>query len=253
MSVEITLDFNRNLKLNRNNLHGCGRLDWSGGGWVGLASSSPLQGGGYMPGNEKGRKYYYNTKPEQSSVSTGRGWNKLNARDHRFVSNYLRTLDPVQAMKDAGFPKNKQNGKAASDFLKKPNVKAEIAEQIRIRCLSVDTEPAEILRQLSAILKGDITNYASWDEHGFYTKTSEEIKEMSPYAGAVIKKINRKRDGEITIELHDKMRAIELLGKYFNMFNENGPTSDVEINVNIEGVNPQPEVKPLVVGENDKD
>lgn len=80
-----------------------------------------------------------------------------------------------------------------------------------------------LVEALSAIAFADLTDAAhvrSDGEHDYIEHVnSEELPEELRFA---IKSMKKTKDG-VVIELYDKMKALELLGKYFGIFEKDHP------------------------------
>lgn len=74
------------------------------------------------------------------------------------------------------------------------------------------------LREAARIAYADPRRVAQWDSNGLVLKNSNELSEEE---AAAIKKIKfSKKQGSVEIELHDKLKAVELLGKNQKLWNE---------------------------------
>ena len=73
----------------------------------------------------------------------------------------------------------------------------------------------ETLRQLSAIAYSDITDFVEFDGTEAHLR---DITRLAPEQRYCIREIDVHSGGGFRIRLHDKLRAIELLGKHLGMF-----------------------------------
>lgn len=104
----------------------------------------------------------------------------------------------------------------------------ELREQAKV-------SPAELANELKVIAFSDVTNFIGLEE--------EEVKSLAPDLRRQLKKITiktkeyRYKDGsqatETTrqYELHDKLKAIELLGKHIGFFEEDNRQKGVNVNI----------------------
>jgi phage terminase small subunit len=164
---------------------------------------------------------------------------KLRTRVQSFVLYYLnsfdgKTFNGALAARQAGYAAHTARITAAQ-LLQKPNVKSAVSElkakifdspQIKAATEKI-ASAQEVAEYLTQVLRGDIGQVAEWNDGGLsFNSTSEGMPEESR---RLIKKITVKEKtspkGDFTevqtaVELHDPVRAAELLGKYHKMFIE---------------------------------
>jgi phage terminase small subunit len=149
---------------------------------------------------------------------------KLSARDKRFVDATVRGLLPIEAAVDAGVKPDLAEA-AAKTMLAKPEVRA----SIRVAKLA-EVDSTAILLELAAIAFTDVADF--YDANGapkpFSELTAEQRKalagvELESYGG----ENKLLSDGEVMTRPHvqisklkvwDKLRALELLGKWHGGF-----------------------------------
>ena len=131
--------------------------------------------------------------------------------DRRFVEEYLIDLNATQAYLRAGLgtPENVANARSrAHELIHKPH----IAKAIDLAMAESGAGPRQwIVRRLGEIARADVSEFMDVDDDGHMTlKAFSKIPEGMT---ALIKKIVRTKDGEIRFELHDPLRALEILAK----------------------------------------
>ena len=135
----------------------------------------------------------------------------------RFCYEYIKDLNGTRAAIRAGYSV-KSARYIATELIHKPQVAIlikELTEEMLKKC-EITTE--KTLRELAKIGYFDLNDLR--DEKG---KFPTAIKDINALSGSVVKnyKINVSLAGKIVkIEMYDKMRALELIGRYQNIFNE---------------------------------
>ena len=112
--------------------------------------------------------------------------------------------------------------------LNKPCVRRVATAYAKQKLLSMDASITRILQELSCVAFANISHYISWKKNSIVLDGSQEIpQDLLP----AIKKITRRptRNGVLVeIELHDKDKALEMLGRYHTMFKDK-VTADVNM------------------------
>ena len=151
---------------------------------------------------------------------------KLNDRQKRFVAEYLVDLNATAAAKRAGY-----SGKTAKSQGQRllTNVDIQVAIQKRREKLQSKLEITQemVLQELAAVAFANGTDFAQITRSGMVCLTpTEALPEHKRKAVASIK------EGQYgaEVKLHDKVRALELLGKHLGVFAAGGPASAQEDN-----------------------
>ncbi len=146
---------------------------------------------------------------------------KLTARQRRFVEEYLIDLNGTQAAIRAGYS-TKSAKQQADQNLARENIKSAIDKAMAERSKRTGISQDIILRELARIAFCNISDVVNLDEASVKDGTASRDDT------AAIQSIRVKRiptqDGYIIereVKLYDKIRALELLGKHFNMFKDN--------------------------------
>lgn len=155
---------------------------------------------------------------------------KLTEKQKRFVQEYFVDFNATQAAIRAGYSE-KSAEVIGYENLRKPQIAAEIKkQQDRLQSKLAITQE-KVLAELAAIAFANGADFASVNANGLIAikATSQVPKEKLP-AIAGIKYTNRGMGVEI--KLHDKVRALELLGKHLGVFDrQQGGTDPQENNI----------------------
>lgn len=156
---------------------------------------------------------------------------KINARQARFVDEYLIDLNATQAAIRAGYSQ-KTAEQLGFQLLQKTLVQAAIAKRMKDREKRTEITQDRVLREFAKLGFADIRNAVTWGEtqirvidsedgatevyHGIALKASSEIDDDT---AAAIAEVSQSAQG-IKVKLHDKRAALVDIGKHLGMFKE---------------------------------
>lgn len=155
-------------------------------------------------------------------------------KEKLFVSEYLRCFNGAEAARRAGYSVRSAR-EIAYDNLTKPHIKAEIEARLKASAMSAE----EVLARLSAQARTNIADLIEINADGFasFDFSTEEAKDKLH----AVKKIRSKRsrrvegrgksaedweDESVEVEMYDAQRALEILGRYHNLFTEKDEHGD---------------------------
>lgn len=157
-------------------------------------------------------------------------------KQQQFIEEYLCDFNAARAAREAGYSE-KGARVIGSNLLSNVNIKDEITRRLEERKI---TAPVLVdrLRKLSTV---DLTKYVvkrektitnkdgdTWTEE--YTTVDIEAMKADGVA-SWIKTIRNNSNGSQTIEFHDPVKPIELLGKHLNLFQEENKNESRTINL----------------------
>ena len=150
--------------------------------------------------------------------------NKLTPKQRRFIDEYLIDLNATQAAIRAGDSK-KTAGPIAAENLSKPIIQAEIQKRRNQLQNNLEITQERVLQELAAIAFANGSDYAKVVNSGLLP-TVEMIptEELLPEKLPAIAGIKANQYG-VEVKLHDKVKALELLGKYLGAF-DGGPAQE---------------------------
>jgi phage terminase small subunit len=142
----------------------------------------------------------------------------MNAKQQRFVTEYLVDQNGTQAAKRAGYPGSYDAlANRAYLLLKKDEIKSAIEKGLHaqndavIRRATISKEAW--LNRLHAIAFSDIGDAFQPDANGKLTMTIQQMK--SSGFSKLIRKMKVLPGGKVEVDLHSVMPALELIGKTF--------------------------------------
>lgn len=148
---------------------------------------------------------------------------KLTEKQKRFVAEYLVDLNATAAAKRAGY----KDPNIGRQLITKNNVSAEIAKRREKLQSKLEITQETVLQELAAIAFANGTDFVTVTGAGLLDvkPTSQVSREKLP----AIAGIKYSQNG-IEIKLHDKVRALELLGKHLGVFATSGGAAAQEDN-----------------------
>lgn len=159
---------------------------------------------------------------------------KLTAKQRRFCDEYLIDLNATQAAIRAGYsPKTARF--IANENLTKPNIQCRIQRLMKDRAERTGITQDKVIQELAKIGFADIKDFLSYrtalnvigTRRGIPVVDAQqiiELKDSSEVDGRCIQEVSLSQKGVLTFKLHDKMKALELIGRHLGMF------KDVNIN-----------------------
>jgi phage terminase small subunit len=144
---------------------------------------------------------------------------KLTPRQQAFADHYL--ADPehnATAAYKACYPSCKTESAAAgsaSRMLRIEKVASYIAERRQELLKPMEITAARVLQELAKIAFADVGRFARWRNGKVVLTPSEEL---TPDETACVAEVSQTSAGHVRFKLHDKAKALDLLGRHFGMF-----------------------------------
>lgn len=145
----------------------------------------------------------------------------LTPKQALFVSEYLVDSNGTRAARAAGYAP-KAAAAAATWLLKTPKIKDALARALEAQMTRTTITADLVLAELALVAFSKPTAIMSWGPDGVILKDSES---MRPEDIALVAEVSEtkgtdKGGGSMKVKLHDKMKALELLGKHLGIFQE---------------------------------
>lgn len=151
----------------------------------------------------------------------------MTKKQKRFVDEYLIDLNATQAAIRAGYSPETA-GSIGSENLKKPEIRACIEKAMAERSKRTGINQDRIIMELAKIGLLNPKDLVDFDEAT--VKEGASAEDLAAIASVRVKRFPTK-DGEgieREIKMHDKTKALELLGKHFGMFKDKVEVSGLE-------------------------
>lgn len=144
---------------------------------------------------------------------------KLTNKQKAFVREYQKDFNATRAVKEAGYQTN-YPAEMGYQLLHKTPVKDEVAQVIEKQAEVANIGVQKILEELMFIAFGDISQCMSWTDAGVAFIDSTKLTGNITRAISEVNETITAHGGSRRIKMHDKLKALELLGKYVGMFKE---------------------------------
>lgn len=162
----------------------------------------------------------------------------LDAREARFVDEYLIDLDPKRAAIAAGYSPSMAASKAyqwVSDGKAKPHVFEAVQKAMDRRSKRTEITADRVLSELAKIGFADLRKAVTWranvtgmvegeDGEQRLAVTNEiqivDSDKLDDDTAAALSEISQTAQGGLKIKLHDKRGALEAMGRHLGMFRD---------------------------------
>ena len=152
-----------------------------------------------------------------SNKGNFRDKDKLTDKENRFVMEYLRDYNGLQSAIRAGYSKHTA-GVIAHQILQRSRVRNKIDEYEKDLSTRFLVSRERLMKEMSIAGYADMADYVDVDNGEI---TVKDFKDLPPQITRAIKKIGySQRTGKFTLELHDGLKAKELMGKEIGMFKD---------------------------------
>lgn len=150
---------------------------------------------------------------------------ELTVKQQLFCKEYLIDFNATQSAIRAGYSE-KTAYSIGIENLNKPEIQTAIKVEIDKKFKGIDDLSQKIIDELIKVAFSDIKDYLSFNENGVSFHNSSEVD------GTVISEIlstetkqgsNGKQEtirANLKLKLHDKLKALELLGRYKTLFTD---------------------------------
>ena len=159
---------------------------------------------------------------------------KLTPKQKRFVEEYLVDLNGTQAAIRAGYSK-KSARNIAKENITKPHISAAITKACARRGERTGITADKVVHEIGKVAFANMEDFVEFGPDGVKLKDSEELSREQLAAVAQVSEHTGKETSSTQFRLHDKLKALELLGRHQGLFNELniGGTGEVQVSVNI--------------------
>ena len=140
----------------------------------------------------------------------------LTAKQQRFVEEYIHDLNASQAARRAGYAPANVDVQGCR-LLGNANVRDAVDVEIAARSVRTQVTQDAIVTALAGIAFSDMRMFAEWGPAGVLLKSSAYLG-ADACCVAEVSQTNSTGGGSLKIRLHDKVRALELLGRHVGLF-----------------------------------
>ncbi|MDR1514077.1 MAG: terminase small subunit [Synergistaceae bacterium] len=143
----------------------------------------------------------------------------MNARQQRFVNEYLVDLNATQAAIRAGYSE-KTAYSVGQENLIKPEIKNAIDAALAERSKRTEVTADRVVKELARIAFVDTRQIFEWGPDGVTLRPSDELTDDEAAIVAEVSETISKDGGSIKAKRFDKLKALELLGRHLGMFKD---------------------------------
>jgi phage terminase small subunit len=144
---------------------------------------------------------------------------KLRPRQAVFVAEYLKTLNAHKAAIAAGYSP-KTAFRSGAQNMQKYAIQAAIEEAMANRAKRTGVTADRVVTELARIAFANMQDFATFDDRGVSLVDSSTLPRAKLAAVAEVSQTVTKDGGSTKFKLHDKLAALEKLGKHLGMFKD---------------------------------
>lgn len=159
---------------------------------------------------------------------------KLNAKQQRFVEEYLIDLNATQAAIRAGYSVKTANEQGCQN-LAKLSIQEAIAKAMAERSKRTGINQDRVIQELARIAFVNPQNVINAEDGSIREDAVED--DLACIQSVKVKTVfsERSQSEEREVKLNDKLKALELLGKHLGMFTDKLELdADMDLNINID-------------------
>ena len=158
-----------------------------------------------------------------------------------FVREYLISLNGAEALRKAGY-KTKRPEKYAHELRKNPDIAAAIEDGMKARAQRLEVAADNVVKELAKVAFFDLCRIVTIEKNGIKIKETENISADDRCALADIHDTTTRSGGySRRVKAHDKLRALELLGRHLGMFTDRVETPGAPDSISIQYRRAKPE------------
>lgn len=143
----------------------------------------------------------------------------LTPKQRKFVGEYLVDLNATRAAIRAGYSEKTAN-RIGSELLVKTCIREAIAAAQARREQRTEITADRVVAELAKIAFADPRDVMEWGPNGVILKDSADLTEGQAASVAEVSETTTKDGGSLRLKKHDKVKALELLGRHLGMFTD---------------------------------
>ena len=152
---------------------------------------------------------------------------ELTDKQRKFVSEYLVDLNATQAAIRAGFSQKTARAQGQR-LLTNVYIANAIAAAQAKREKRTEITQDRVVQELARIAFGNSRSVMSWTASGMRLRNSDDLTEDEAAIVSEVRETTTKDGGSMALKTHDKLKALELLGKHLGMFEKKSEDPEAE-------------------------
>ena len=143
---------------------------------------------------------------------------ELSIKQKRFCREYIKDFNATQAYIRAGYSKNGAT-QSAFKLLMNADIQAYLSVLMKKQADRSEKTADDVIDHLTKIAFSNLKDYVKWNKDGVQIKSSGSKKVDGAMVSEVSETITRNTRKK-HIKLKDGLKALELLGRHFGIFND---------------------------------
>jgi len=183
--------------------------------------------------------------------------NKLTDKQELFCKEYLIDLNATQAAIRAGYSE-KTAREIARKMLTKVDIETRIQKLIEERSKRTEITSDNVLKELAKIGFADIKDFLEYKTEKTKVRLDDlgkqiidykiiiDAKDSSEIDGTLVNEVSISKDGTFKFKLHDKLSALEKIGKHLKMFTDKVESTNINASVELSEEEKKEKIKELL-------
>ncbi len=150
----------------------------------------------------------------------GKAARQINAKQAKFVKEYLVDFNATQAAIRAGYSE-RSSSRIGPELLGKTWISDAVNHGRAVLAKKLDISAERVLNELARVAFSDMRNYVQIGSGGsLRINDPKDLTEDQTAAISEMSETTSEHGGSLKFRLHDKIRALELLGKNLKLFTD---------------------------------
>lgn len=142
-----------------------------------------------------------------------------------FVKEYLVDLNATQAATRAGYSAKTAHSQGER-LLRNVEVSAALQAAMDSRSEKTEITAERVLKELGKVAFGDQRAVMSWGPDGVKLRPSNALTDDEAAMVSEVSETETLNGGSLKLKTHDKIKALELIGKHLGMFKDGAKEDD---------------------------
>jgi len=143
----------------------------------------------------------------------------LTPKQERFAAEYLVDLNATQAAIRAGYSP-KTAGAQGEQLLRNVRISTAVSKAMAKRAQATGVTAERVIKELARVAFADPRGILEWGPDGVKLRKSADLTDDQAAAVAEVSESRTAAGGTLKAKMHDKVRALELLGKHLGLFTD---------------------------------
>lgn len=174
-------------------------------------------------------------------MATNKTFNRRNVKEltpkqQLFIREYIVDLNATRAAIRAGYSEKTAN-EQGNRLLANVSIQKAIKNELEKKLNKLDILSDKVINELKKIGFADINDFLSFNENGVVLNNSDNVDGTMINEVTSVTTENTIKNGtntrtQLKFKLHDKLKALEMLGRYLNLWKTDKEEDSVEKTIN---------------------